>query len=260
MEKQPITREAFKATAQTSSGLSLIFAPGKRPGAPVVERLSATRVAGPGSFCVSHMSNDGSDWLELLTSGLTFDLTGLAPGSGAPLPKLRHVFGMTRDEAHEAGEAVDIIPGPHLASAAAMMPVVRAQVGLGCELAQLPDVKAVCWHVSGSWMSPDYFMRMVEQWLIGGAFPALGLTALKRTVDGGVESEGMAFFIGKECRIEPDISISPADSAKLAIRVIHHLMEGNQIESPTNLTGPSGERLQLEPSKNGRYVRVWRLP
>ena len=109
-------------------------------------------------------------------------------------------------------------------------------------------------------MSPDYFTRMVEQWLIGGAFPALGLTALKRTADGGVESEGLAFLIGRECRIEPDISVSPAESAKLAIRIIHHLIEGNVIDKPTMLTGPSGEHLQIEPSKNGRYVRVWRLP
>ncbi len=240
-----------------------------------VQRVADARRAGPGSFSVTHATSatnidarnaadnptdDRGNWMELLTSGLTYDLAGLPPGEPAIIPKARHIFGMTREETARGAEALELTPGPHLQSGAALMPVVRAMVGLGCELTQLPGVVALCWHSAGTWMSPAYFTRMVEQWLIGGAFPALGLTALKRTADGGVESEGLAFLLGRECRIEPDISVSPADSAKLAIRIIHHLMDGNRIDAPTMLTGPNGEHLRVEPSTNGRFVQVWRKP
>jgi hypothetical protein len=247
--------------------LSLIFAAGRRPSAVDVQRIAAARLAGPGSFSITQSGDTDADgdsfpstvkWLELLTSGLTFDLSGLMPGASTDMPKARHLFGITRDETTHGVEALEINPGLHLEFGAALLPVVRAMVGLSCELAQLPGVVALCWHSAGTWMSAAYFTRMVEQWLIGGAFPALGLTALKRTADGGVESEGLAFLVGRECRIEPDISVSPAESAKLAIRVIHHLIEGNRINVPTLLAGPNGEHFQAAPSTDGRFVQIWR--
>ena len=47
-------------------------------------------------------------------------------------------------------------------------------------------------------MAPAYFMSAVRAWLVGGAFPALGLTALREEQDGALHSEGLALFTGYE--------------------------------------------------------------
>lgn len=139
-----------------------------------------------------------------------------------------------------------------------MVPVVRTMAILASQLARGLGAKAVCWQPAASWMDVQYFARIVEGWGPGGAFPALGLTGIERTADGGVESDGLGWFIGQELRVEPRSGEAAADTVKLAVRVIDHLIREGPVTARTALTGPQGEALLAEPSSDGRLVRLWR--
>ena len=139
-----------------------------------------------------------------------------------------------------------------------MLPVVRAMAAIAGILALELEALAVCWEPAGSWMDPQYFSRVVEGWCAGGAFPALGLIGIERTHDGGVESDGLDFFVGQELRIDSRRGESAADTVKLAARVIDHLVNCGAIFTREALVGPGGEPLLAEPSTDGKLLRVWR--
>jgi hypothetical protein len=204
-----------------------------------------------GAFTVTHDDDAG---LELLINGLAFDLAGLGE-TPAARPAGRHRFGL--EEADLGGvEAIALVPGPHLTEGAAMMPVVRSQLLLALELAGLPGLVAVAWAPAQSWMAVDYFTRMITTWLEGGTFPVLGLTAIVNALDGGLQSEGLAFFTGQELRIEPELAEYRAPAAALAVRLINELVAQDPIASRHEFVGPDGTPMALEPSSNSRFVRV----
>ena len=236
--------------------LAVLYAPGQRPS------LGAVRAAGEasGAFAVSHDPGDeqggsGGDagWAELLITGLTFDITGLAPGKGEAVPSIVHRFGFAPDEAAGDGlEAVFLRPGAHLAGAAAMLPVVRGCVALGSALATGTGAAAIVWIPARAAMTTDYFTDVAADWLGGGAFPALGLTAL---VPGGsgMVSDGLAFFTGQELEVcGPDMS----RAVRIAVRMIHALVCQAPVVVPVELVGPDGELLLAEPIDKGTRVRV----
>ena len=211
----------------------------------------------PPSFSVSHQAGAGDGWLELLGNGLTFDLAGLAPAPAQDLPQLVYRYGFASGHEIPALESITLRPSAHLAGGANLMPVVRSMAGIAADLCALADVAAIAWHPARSAMEPAYFARVISKWLEGGPFPALGLTALARDIDGGLRSEGLAFFTGQELRIEPIPNANPAQAGKIAVRLIHSLVSMAAIASPCDLSGPEGERLVAEPSGNGRFLRVW---
>lgn len=172
------------------------------------------------------------------------------------MPAPGQQFGLPRDFSGADDEAIMLVPGPHLTGGGAMLPVVRVMMGLGSILTHVPGVRAVSWLPAATWMDPILFARMAEQWLGGGAFPALGLTALERRRDGTMESSGLAFFIGRECRFAPGLTASPTATAKLAVRVIHALVEGPPVTRPTALTGPEGEELIARPGAQDRWIHI----
>ena len=73
-----------------------------------------------------------------------------------------------------------------------------------------------------------------------------------------MESDGLAYFIGQELRIESRHGEAAADTVKLATRVIDHLVNNGAILEREALTGPSGEPLMAEPSSDGKFLQVWR--
>ena len=243
----------------------MLFAPGARPGRDALRALAD----GVGGFSItfdpaaeSGASADageaGEAWLELLASGLTFDLTGLSPGPAAALPPARHAFGLAGDLAEQNLEAITLRPGPHLAGGEAMVPVIRCLAWLAARLATLPGAQAVAWHPARCWSAPQPFRAGVQRWVEGGPFPGLSLAALAQGPDGALQSEGLALFVGQELRIEPELAENPAAGAKLALRLAHWLVESGPLTDPQPLAGPEGERLRLEPSANRRFVRVWK--
>ena len=220
-------------------------------------RLADSAGGGALPFSVSYVPAANPDWLEMLSLGLTFDLTGLAPGAAEMFPAIRHRFGLS-DSFGGAIEAIGLYPGQHLGEGANLLPVVRVMAGLAAGLLDLPQAQAVVWHPAGTALGPDMFRQAIGDWLGGGAFPALGLTALTRQSDGSLQSEGLAFFTGQELRVEPTCGKTPGEAGKIAVRLVHRLVDSEPVLSRQKITGPNGERLIAEPRDGGRVVRVWR--
>ena len=250
----------------SGSAVSLLFAAGRRPDAGAIRQLAEKQ----GGFSVSFdpvaesssgataPAGQGAAWLELLANGLTFDLVGLMPGPRAEPPPCVHRYALAAEANALDLEALTILPGPHLAGGHTMAPVIRTLAWLGASLAELDGIEAVAWHPARSWCDPDYFRDGVLRWIEGGVFPSLGLTALAMAPDGGMQSEGLALFTAQELRIEPELMADKAAGAKIGVRLIDLLVEKGRIDTPQRIVGPDGLPLRLEPSANGRFVRVWR--
>lgn len=238
-----------------ATGLSLLFAAGQRPGASEIVRLAETTSAQPG-FGIAHFPGSDQGWIELLELGQSFDCSGLAPLQGFEPVRPRQMFGLPPEIEHEPLEAIVVNPGPHLADGARLMPVVRGLVGLGAQLAELPGVKAVCWNPAQSWMEAGYFRRVADDWLHGGAFPALGLTTLEQRPDGSMVSSGLAFLTGQELFLVPKAGAGAAETAKLAVRVIDELVYAGPLLEPAQYAGPNGEELRAEPEAGGTLAWI----
>jgi len=253
--------QEFGGGAGTSAA-SLLFAPGDRPGAEHVRALARLDTAfvisleppeegvAPPGGAAAHAVH----WLELLANGLTFDLEGLTPGNSQPVPPRGYTYGLPPAFPQGPLEAISLRPGPHIAAGGRMLPVVRGTAWLAARLTALPKVQAVAWHPARTWSGPQYFRDSVTRWVEGGAFPGLGLTALAPTPEGGLQSEGLTLFTGQELRLEPKLIADRAAGARLALRLLHWLVENGRLERQATLTGPSGEALLLAPSANRRFV------
>ena len=241
--------------AQDSPVLSLIFADGQRPDVAALAALAeASLQRAPGSrFAISHLPPPAEGWAELLASGLTYDCAGLAPAVPAATPVGGALLGL---EQQPVGEAISLSPGPHLAEAMGMLPVVRVLAGLGAQLAGLPSAAAVCWNPARCWMPSAYFCKVVDNWLADGPFPALGLTSLERESDGSIASVGLALMTGQELRFSPDAKLVPADIARIAVRLIHALIETGPLTAQHTFVGPDRETLLVTPSMRGTQLDV----
>ncbi|MET0589488.1 MAG: hypothetical protein ABWZ75_13290 [Novosphingobium sp.] len=259
MELPRIARGRHLVSERAEGVLSLLYAAGERPTADDVARLLDEPVDGGGQGArISHRPDESEGWVELLASGLTFDLSGLAPAPAKRPAPSAHVFGLSADVNGPALEAVLLTPGEHTVPGAAMLPIVRVMCGLGARLASLGSVKAICWNPARSWMEPAYFKRIVASWLGGGAFPALGLAALSRTPDGALQSYGLAFFTGQEMRVDALPGEPPAATAKLAIRMMDLIVRQGRVRESFYVPGPDGKLLHAEPSPGGEIVLVRR--
>lgn len=242
---------------RATSAVSLLFAAGERPDAGAVAALSS---AGSG-FSVSHDPGNVGEtrrWLELLSNGLTFDIEGLAGGPPAPSPPSGHRFGLPAELDGARLRAVTLRPGQHLVAGATMPPVLRTLAFVAAQLTGLAGVHAVVWHPARCWSHPERFRNGVLGWVQGGAFPAFSLAALAPTPDGGLQSEGLSSFTGQELRIEPEIAGGRAEAGKLGVRLLHWLYEQGRLVDTVRVPVESLSEVRLEPSGNGRFVRVWK--
>lgn len=237
-------------------GASLLFAPSDIPSAAAIDALLSTGEAGAPMARISYRPADDPGWLELLASGLTFDMSGLAERDLLRPRDLPHAYGFEQAPDFANLGAVELVPGGHIAGGSAMPPVVRTLAGLAASMALQMPVAAVGWHSAGTVMAPTYFARLVMNWLRGGAFPALGLTALIHAEDGIVSSHGLATFAGQEFRIQPGAAETPPESVKLALRVADHMVRYGPFVQSGPIDGLPG--LIAEPSQVGKLVWVWR--
>lgn len=249
---------AFIVDARNNSGaaddaiLSLIFAAGARPRGETV--ADAGRAEGSaGAFSISHQPDPAEGWLELLASGLTFDCQGILPGEATQAPPRGAMLGL---DTIPHGEAIALRPGPHIAAGRGMLPVVRVLAAVGLRLASLPGVRAVCWQPAGSWMEAGYYRRVVGDWLEGGAFPALGLTSLRRESNGAMVSLGLGLLIGQELRFEPERNLSAGAVARISVRLIHELISNGPLTEAKEFAGADGEPLLAVPVLGGEQLRV----
>lgn len=238
------------------AAISLLYAAGQRPGMAAIEELMNAPGAGMAAR-ISHRPDPADGWVEMLVNGLAFDLRGLDPAEPATAAAVRHVYGFDPTPCIDGLECVALVPSPHVAAGGRLAPVVRAMVELAANLALHSRAEAVIWQPAQTLMAPDYFSRVVLNWLSGGPFPALGLTALTPMEDGHVVSQGLSHFTGQEMQLEAGAGTSRADSVKLAIRVIDHLVRHGSLEAVSVIeAGP--HMLLAEPSHAGRRVCVSR--
>ncbi len=247
--------------ARPEARLSLIFKPGQRPAAADVAQLvqAGRRPVGQGEphgFSISYQPQPDC-WLELLANGMTFELSGLASSSAAPMPAIAHFYGISSAFAAMPVEAITLTPGDQFRGMDNLLPVVRIMVGLAARLVELADVIAVVWHPARCAVAPDIFAAAIARWLSGGPFPALGLTAIASDDDGAIRSEGLAFFIENELWIDPLLSKNTTEKVKIATRLINLLVGIGPLHQPFETTGPNGEHLSVEPPGNDGLLKVW---
>lgn len=207
------------------------------------------------------MANARNDqgWLELLRDGLTFDLAGLAPGEGKPFPPVSHRFDLSQLPSAETHEVLQLAPGHHLAGGERMMPIAKGLLGLARDLVDhFDELDGVIWPASMSAIGHQFFESVITAWLDGGPFPALGLTAFHETADGALQSEGLDFWINQEVRIEPPLAHDKIAATRLGVRLINQLVLVGGVDSSERVVAPDGTGLVMRPSRNGKFVRVWR--
>ncbi|MFL0356757.1 hypothetical protein ACI5KX_09770 [Erythrobacter sp. GH1-10] len=260
-------------------GLQLLFASGKRPSRLAIKEFAEARC----TVSISHdpldtsphlVANEGErvgtapvaepdiderQWLELLRDGLTFDLMGLAPGEACERADIQHSFDFGQSPGALRLEALRLVPGKHLSGGGNSIPVVRTMLAIACDMVQhFDDLEAVVWKPIASVMSRRYFESIVSAWLEGGPFPAMGLTTIHETGDGALQSVGLEFWIGQELRIEPHLLGDKAEAAQLASRLINRLVIDGPLDRSERVTAPDLSKLVLQPSQNGRFIRVFR--
>jgi hypothetical protein len=206
---------------------ALLFEPGRRPDSAALADLAAK-----GGITVSMQPDPAQGWAELLRDGLTFDIAGLAPAAPAAAPCVRHRYGLPPDHGADGFEAVSLTPGPHLAGAEHLLPVVRVATALLLELAALPGLAAISWLPAHNLLSPEWFGKSARGWLADGPFAAFALTSLAKTGTGGVASEGLRFLIGQEFRLMTEGAAAPASEMAIAIRLLDWLVAHGRVDAP----------------------------
>ena len=171
---------------------ALLFEPGMRPD---IEALS--RVAATGRYSLSMRPDPAHGWVELFRDGLTFDLAGLAPSPPVAAPAIQHRYGLGEGLQESGLEALGLLPGPHLAGAEGLLPVVRVAAELLIELSTLPGVAGIAWLAAENLVAPEWFERSVKGWLDNGPFAAFALVSLARQ-DDLIVSQGLKLLTGQE--------------------------------------------------------------
>ncbi len=237
------------ADGQESAGgravATLLFAPGTRPDADALAGLAQAEHA----FAVSHRPAGAASWVELLRDGLTFDLTGLAPKEGAATALANLRVGLPAGFDASAYETLLLAPGPHLAGAESLLPVVQVAASLLLALATLPGLAAIGWLPAGNLVSPRWFIDAVRPWLDGGPFPALALAGLQRGED-RVTSVGLAFFIGQEFTLHTGGERPGEQHARAAVRLADWLIAHGRVTQAQAVDLPGAGTLWLEPGED----------
>ena len=252
----PFAANVIEHQTSIPTALTLMFAPGTRPDANALLRLAEKPVETT-KFAISHLPDLEEGWLELISMGLTFDVSGLMPFEPAPALLAEHMFGLESVTLEANLEALRIVPGPHLSGGRMLLPIIRVLAGLGAELARLPGLRAVGWDAAHSWMAPAWFMSSIRAWLVGGTFPALGLTALSQRDSGAFQSEGLSLFTGYEVLVEPVSGEEPQDTAKLAARAIHVLAQSGT-KGLEAITDGKGRGIFHDDQQGLSLLRLWR--
>ncbi|MCX7283465.1 MAG: hypothetical protein NTX28_05355, partial [Novosphingobium sp.] len=144
---------------------ALLYEPSLLPG---LKDLAAN-TSGASTFSVSHSPSADAGWVELLRDGLTFDVHGLAGGPAQALPDIRAGVGMD-PAAHKDLAALLLAPGPHLAGAQRLLPVIRIAADLLADVARIGPATAIAWLPARLMVRTDLFVKAVRPWFDGGPF------------------------------------------------------------------------------------------
>ena len=248
-------RHTIHKFAEANSSTTLTLDPAQRPTLRVVDDDDTAALI---AAAQAEVESSGSGWVELLRNGLTFDLEGLAPGDGFEAPATANFFDCPANFDLETASAIRLVAGSHLAGSEGSLPVLRSLLALARDLVQHFDqISMAIWPPSASAIGRRFFESTTTAWLDGGAFPALGLTAFKESIDGGLESVGLEFLIGQELRIEPALARDKVAATRLGVRLINQLVLTGRVLQSEQIIAPDGQKLRIAPSQNGRYARLW---
>lgn len=191
-------------------------------------------------YFVSHAPEATEGWAEVLSNGLTFDLRGLRDGPAQPAPDIASALGLPLPVPAESGW-LTVAPGPHLAGAERLLPVIRVVSMLLMELAKVGPARGVAWFPARLVIKSDLFERAVRPWLEGGAFPAPAFVAMHRGADGSLRTEGLNFLMGQEFLLGPGESGDVRQLPFVALRLVDWLVaNGPVIESAKAVLAGTG--------------------
>ncbi|MFN4112438.1 MAG: hypothetical protein ACK4GD_00690 [Sphingomonadaceae bacterium] len=193
---------------------------------------------------------------ELVLDGLTFEVFQVSPRPGFRFPD--YDFSEESNLPETGSMALVLVPGPHLSGAPRSLPVVRGQFLLGARLIDvLPQIAAAGWPPGEALLAGGRFSAQANAWARGGALPSTGLISIRSAMGGALQSAGLAYFTGQELRIEPDLARERDRAIRLALRLAESLLHRGPLREPEIFGDPAGGTIRLEPSRNGRFIRVW---
>lgn len=219
---------------------------------PALSDLEAESLRGSG-FSVSHAPDVAEGWAEVLRDGLTFDVHGLAGGPAQAVPSVNAGVGISPAEL-DGLATLALAPGPHLAGAQRLLPVIRVAANLLLDLARIGPAKAIAWLPAKLLIRVDLFERAVLPWLEGGPFPAPAFVALHGNAEGCLQSAGLNFFIEQEFLLQSAIPEKAAQLPRVAIRLIDWLVAHGPISSPTEAVLAGTGAVFLEVEARGRIL------
>ncbi|HQS95320.1 MAG: hypothetical protein B7X90_03135 [Novosphingobium sp. 17-62-19] len=235
--------DASDRSADCAPFAALVYDPPKLPTLADIER----EVMRGSAFSVSHSPDVLEGWAEILRDGLTFDLRGLAGGPPRPLPEVKAGVGAELARFSDMA-ALTLYPGPHLAGAQRLLPVIRVAANLLIDLARIGPANAVAWLPARLLIRMDLFERAVRPWLEGGPFPAPAFVALHANSSGGLRTEGLNFFIEQEFSLQSQTETGIAQLPRVAIRLIDWLVAHGPVSIPTEavLAGTGAVFLEVQ--------------
>ncbi|RDS77912.1 hypothetical protein DL238_10095 [Alteriqipengyuania lutimaris] len=240
--------------------LLILFPHGRRPTASQIRQRCDSAdfldSCGPVLFSAAAGKDiTAPDGLSLQRAGLSFDLLGLAPGAPVPVPQMGADVVAQASVLPSRTEASVLRPGPHIAAGTGDLTILREWFGLAHGLALSFDGSVLCWAPGAVILGVKRFGDCLDAWDARGDVPVALLASFRRTLDGALQSQGLAFFTGQEFRIEPQLIRGDEDA--LARLLFRHLFYAGRQEESGQLAAPDGVALRLEPSENRRFVRVW---
>lgn len=242
-------RSAVRAFVEMHDTVSIAFDPAETPMLRVIDAAEdADRSQDPYAEKL---------WMELVTRGLSFDLVGISPAPGQSLAETSHHFDYAKPDTFGEHGVLELLPGAHLSGGEKSLPVLKAQFALCRDLVRyFADVEAVVWPPAQSAIGRRFFESTITAWIEGGTFPALGLAAIRETEQGGLQSVGLDYIIGQEVRVEPSLASDKVDATRLAVRLINQLVLVGRVTESELVIAPDGRRLRVEPSEDGKFVKV----
>ena len=153
--------------------------------------------------------------------------------------------------------AVTIAASPGFSTQFDPVEMLRDQCALALDLLDTEAV-GVFWSGAGCLMGADYFRRMAGIWIDGGAFPALGLTALTRDGSGAMVSEGLDLLAGQEVSVFPGQGMDVPDQARLAIRMIDFLVREGPIQQDQTIDVDGFGPVRVRVDANKGRINLYR--
>lgn len=218
---------------------------------PTLADILAGSAGGLG-FSVSHAPEPVEGWAELLVNGLTFDVHGLREGPAQPAPLIASTLGLDRNEL-DSLRWLTVAPGPHLAGAGHLLPVVRVVAMLVLELSKIGPASGISWIPAHLVLNCDLFERAVQPWLSGGPFPAPAFVAMRQDADGGLSSSGLKFLMGQEFVLQGGGRTESAHLRRIAVRLVDWLIANGPVTASTKAILAGTGEVVLE-SDNGARI------